>query len=206
MKYKKHSFRNAEEIFLVNEGFLATWKELEEVLNEITEDDIIAKFASRNRVATKSISDAINYLIKERLVEKGWSSESYIFADKEYRGKGIWRLDFAKDSLAVEVAFNHGGDVAWNLIKPILSSELNHVEKAIQTRAGIIITATDAMKKAGGFDGAIGTYEKYIQYLKPLNNLLTVPLIIIGLEAPETFKIVQNKNEKNQTVGEVERI
>jgi hypothetical protein len=36
----------------------------------------------------------------------------------------------------------------------VLASELNHVEKAIQTRAGILICATYEMKSAGGFDGA----------------------------------------------------
>ena len=83
---------------------------------------------------------------------------------------------------AVEVAFNHGGNVSWNLIEPVLSSELNHVEKAIQTEIGVVITATDEMKKAGGFDGAVGSYEKYVEYCKPLMNLLTAPILIIGLE------------------------
>ena len=53
------------------------------------------------------------------------------------------------------------------------------------------------MKKAGGFDGAIGTYEKYVEYLKPLNNILTTPLLIIGLKKPETFHInVQTMDKK----------
>jgi hypothetical protein len=90
-------------------------------------------------------------------------------------------------------------------LKPVLSSELNHVEKAIQTRAGIVITATDKMKKAGGFDGSVGSYEKYIQYLKPLNNLLTTPMMIIGLEPPETFKIKQDKID-NKTIGKITKI
>ena len=77
---------------------------------------------------------------------------------KEFRNLGLATKllkateDFAKENIAIEVAFNHGGNVSWNLIKPVLSSELNHVEKAIQTQAGIVITATDAMKKAGGYD------------------------------------------------------
>ena len=116
--------------------------------------------------------------------------------------KGTWRLDFAKDNIAIEVAFNHGGNVSWNLIKPVLSSELNHVKKAIQTQAGVVITATDAMKKAGGFDNAIGTYEKYVEYLKPLNNLLTTPMMIIGLEPPKKFTIEQKKEDGNM-VGHV---
>jgi len=47
----------------------------------------------------------------------------------------------------VEVAFNHGEATAWNLIKPVLASELNHVEKVIPTQAGVFITCTEALAK-----------------------------------------------------------
>lgn len=202
MEYKKFSFRHAEEIFLVNKEFTSLWKEIIDVLDNISDSDLINEFNSESRKA-KSISEAINKLIAKRLKEKGWKSQSCIFADPDYAdNKGTWRLDFAKDNIAIEVAFNHGGNVSWNLIKPVLSSELNHVQKAIQTQAGIVITATDAMKKAGGFDGAIGTYEKYVEYLKPLNNLLTTPMMIIGLEPPKTFTIEQ-KREGGKMVGHI---
>jgi hypothetical protein len=87
----------------------------------------------------------------------------------------------------VEVSYNHGEALAWNLLKPVLASELNHVNKAIQTKLGVVILATEELKDAGGFDGAVGTYEKAIQYLLPLQSQLTVPLVLIGLNAPKTF-------------------
>ena len=142
---------------------------------------------------------AVKLKKKKRKKEKKKEKEKR----KRKKEKGTWRLDFSKDNIAIEVAFNHGGNVSWNLLKPVLSSELNHVEKAIQTKAGILITATDAMKKAGGFDGAVGSYEKYIEYLKPLNNILTTPLVIIGLEPPESFIVKHYKVEK-QTIGRIE--
>lgn len=203
MEYIKHSFRHAEDIFKNDKDFTYLWNEIIEVLDNISDDDLIAEFNSETRKA-KSISEAINKLIAKRLREKGWNEQSCIFADPDYSdNKGTWRLDFAKDNIAIEVAFNHGGNVSWNLIKPVLSSELNHVKKAIQTQAGVVITATDSMKKAGGFDNAIGTYEKYVEYLKPLNNLLTTPMMIIGLEPPKKFTIEQKK-EDGKTVGYVQ--
>lgn len=81
---------------------------------------------------------------------------------------------------------------------------MNHVNKAIQTRAGIVICATDKMKLAGGFDGATGSYEKFLQYLPPLNNLLTIPMVIVGLTAPSTFHIEHYKKDRN-TYGRVVR-
>lgn len=202
MEYRKYSFRHAEDIFKNDKDFIYLWNEILEVLDSISDDDLINEFNIETRKA-KSISEAINKLIAKRLREKGWHEQSYIFADPDYSdNKGTWRLDFAKDNIAIEVAFNHGGNVSWNLIKPVLSSELNHVQKAIQTQAGVVITATDAMKKAGGFDNAIGTYEKYVEYLKPLNNLLTTPMMIIGLEPPKKF-IIEQKKEDGKMVGYV---
>ena len=205
MKFITHSHRHALEIFMEDDRINCLWDEIVDVVKKISDDDIINEFNSERRKA-KSISEAINKLIAKGLIAKGWNEESPIFADPNYSdNKGTWRLDFAKDDIAIEVAFNHGGNVSWNLIKPVLSSELNHVEKAIQTQVGVLITATDEMKRAGGFDGAVGSYEKYVEYLKPLNNLLTTPLMIIGLEAPETFEIIQ-KDENGKKVGYVKYI
>lgn len=202
MEYKKFSFRHAEDIFLVDKDFSYLWEEIIDVLDNISDKDLINEFNNK-KGKVKSISHAINKLIAKRLEKKGWKGQSCIFADPDYSDKkGTWRLDFAKDNIAIEVAFNHGGNVSWNLIKPVLSSELNHVKKAIQTQAGVVITATDSMKKAGGFDSAIGTYEKYVEYLKPLNNLLTTPMIIIGLEPPKTF-LIEHKKEHGKIVGYV---
>lgn len=85
--------------------------------------------------------------------------------------------------------FNHGEAISWNLLKPVMASELNHVRKAIQTSAGIVICATEEMREAGNFDSAVGTYEKFLRYLTPMYNVLTAPLLMIGLKAPESFYI-----------------
>jgi hypothetical protein len=74
-------------------------------------------------------------------------------------------------------------------MKPVLASELNHVKKDIQTELGVIVVATDEMKRKGNFDSAIGTFEKFIEYFKPYNNLITTPIVLIGLEKPDTFYI-----------------
>lgn len=199
MEFRTHSFRYGLEIFNTQADFKILWDEVIDSINSITDDDIIQYFENQKRKA-KSISEAINNLLADRLCSKGWNKESFIFNNPAYRsGKGNsnWRLDFAKNDISIEVAFNHGEAVAWNLIKPVLASELNHVEKDIQTKAGILICATDEMKLAGGFDGATGSFEKFLQYLPPLNNLLTVPMVIIGLNAPKTFRIEHYKVGKN---------
>lgn len=200
MEFVTYSHRHGEK--LLESEYPELWKEVKEVITEITEKELIKQFPiSKN---TKSLSAAINQLLKEKFVARGWLKEAAIFQDPEYCAKSetAWRLDFAKEDISIEVAFNHGEALAWNLTKPILASEMNHVRKAIETKIGVIILATDEMKKAGAFDSAVGEYEKAIRYLKPMNDLLTVPLVLIGLKAPKGFKIETHK-EGNKNIGRI---
>ncbi len=199
MNYKIHSFRHGEIILNNEPEYKLVWNELLSAIKSITDNEIIEHHENNPRKA-KSISESINNILKSKLVTLGWNEESYIFQDDEYSGNR-WRLDFAKDSISVEVAFNHGEAIAWNLIKPVLAGELNHVQKEINTEIGVIICATKALKDKGGFDGAVGEYEKFLTYLNPLRDILSVPIVIIGLEAPATFEIkVEKIDSKKQGI------
>lgn len=205
MRFTEYSFRHASSIFH-SDGFANEYQEIITTLSSISDEDLIAEhqnYGAEDESRTpKSISRAINNLFKSRLEQLGWSSESEIFQNPDYTGDR-WRLDFAKHPFSVEVAFNHSTVIAWNLIKPVLAGELNHVQKAIQTNGGIIICATQELKDAGGFDSAVGTFEKFIEHLDPLRNLLTVPIMIIGLQAPETFRIEQFQLAPRKKIGRV---
>ena len=202
MEYVIHSFRHAEIILNNEPKYKPIWEELLTIIDDITDEDIIHYHEKIDRKA-KSLSQALNTILKERFISLGWNDESAIFQDEEYNNqkewKNRWRLDFAKESISVEVAFNHGEAIAWNLLKPVLAGELNHVKKEINTDIGVIICATKGLKDKGGFDNAVGEYEKFLRYLTPLRDVLSVPIVIIGLKAPETFEIeVKKVDDKNQ--------
>jgi len=199
MNFVEHSFRHAS-VILREPEFLNESEELLGILHGITDHEIIEQHTVYNG-AQKSLSRSINDTLKRYLTDHGWAAESPIFQDTQYTGDK-WRLDFAKGLISVEVAFNHGEATAWNLLKPVLASELNHVQKAIQTQAGVIITCTEALKAEGGFDSAVGTFEKFIDYLKPLGSVLTVPILLIGLEPFETFRI-HHRKLGNKLTGDV---
>ena len=186
MRYVVHSHRFGLAIAERSE-FAEEWLEIKQAIQSITDNEIQSTHEERCS-KRKSISKAINLLLHDRFEAKGWTPESAIFNDPDYL-QARWRLDFAKKNISIEVAFNHGEAIAWNLMKPVLASELNHVEKEVQTRLGVVIMATETMKAAGGFDSAVGTYEKAIRYLKPLQNQLSCPMILIGLNAPESFRV-----------------
>jgi hypothetical protein len=195
MNFVIHSHRYAEE--LLDRNWRTQWEEVKSIISSVSDDELIVEFGT-NRGATKSLSAAINAVLKRKLEGAGWDSESPIFQEADSER---WRLDFAKQDISIEVAFNHGEAVAWNLLKPVLASELNHVRKAIQTKVGIIIFATDELKEKGGFDSAVGTFEKAKRYLRPLNNILSVPIAVIGLLAPSSFYIRHERSDSGRMTG-----
>jgi hypothetical protein len=194
MEFITHSHRHATEVFQ-NSDFKQDWQEFQDVLRYISDENLSKHFHDQYEGKRgKSLAATINHLIRERLVAAGWLKEAPIFKDKDLRDEKTWRLDFAKNNICVEVAFNHGEATAWNLFKPVLSSELNHVEKAIQTKAGIVVFVTEEMKGAGGFDGTVMTFERVKSHLRAFHNLIPIPVMIVGLKAPKSFQISQARD------------
>jgi hypothetical protein len=206
MDYLIYSHRNALTILENEPEFLESWKEIQHIIGKISDEMLISCYEEKFQKKNKSLSTTINTLFKDEFVRFGWHSESPIFQEPQYKDikSDYWRLDFAKSDISIEVAFNHSTVIAWNLLKPVLASELNHVEKAIQTKMGVIITATQELKKNGNFDGAIGTFEKFIDHLRPMMNQLSVPLLLIGLEAPKSF-LIEERKENGRKFGKVVR-
>ena len=217
MKFQYKSHRLGFDLSESNSQLSKLWNELKDVIESITDEEISEEFLNSNRHA-KSISEAINKILDRKLVSKGWNRQSRIFKDPEYQIGNTWTLDFSKSSMnasgevtgmAIEVVFNHREAIAWNLIKPTLAAEKNHVPKEdnIGSGVGIYICATKKLKELGGFDNAVGEYETVLKYLDPLNDLIHTPLVIIGLEPPETFYISHYKDPKNpkKTLGEIRK-
>lgn len=177
------------------------WAELTGVISSVTDDEV-KKAHEKFPPPTKSPSKAINKILSDKLLALGWKAEPYLFKAKKYQ-KHAWRLDFVKNEVVVEVAFNHGGSVSWNLIKPCLAAELSHLDKeeaAARVQFGVIIAATNKFKKEGGFDSAVGSFETFVEYLGPMRDFLQPPLVIIGLEPLEKYKMVHSK-KKNRLHG-----
>ena len=203
MKFVIHPHRFADVIVGTPE-FSPGWQEVVSVLNGLDELEV-ARLHESYDSRPKSLSYALNELLAKRFKALGWTPEAEIFGKGSGYDEGTWRLDFAKHPFSVEVGFNHGEAVAWNLIKPSLASDLNHVQKAIQTEVGIVIAATEGMKAAGGFDSAVGTFEKYCDYLTPLRHMLTIPMMIIGIDPPETYRI-EHRSQQKRMRGYIVRI
>lgn len=201
MDYVFESHKQAQTI-LESPKYFPLFSEVLESISEITDKEIIETFEAGK--PAKGLAHTLNKLLKRELTSRNWNAESPIFQSAEYSTHKIWRLDFAKDTISIEVSFNHGEAIAWNLLKPVMASGRNHIQKQIETEIGIVICATNELKKAGNFDDATGEFEKICRYLVPLEAALPCPLLIIGLKAPKSFEVVGQKvGQKN--IGQVRR-
>ena len=207
MDFVTHSHLNGKAVIESNPDISRLWNELSECIKSVTDAELIQHFESAPRKA-KSISDAINTVLDKKLVDKDWKRQSRIFKDRDTYIGTTWTLDFSKGvigednkstGIAVEVVFNHGEAIAWNLIKLSLAAENNYVRKEtdIGDGVGVYVCATAKLKDLGGFDGAVGEYEKVLKYLDPLNAKIIRPLVIVGLEPPKAFRIEHYPNPKN---------
>lgn len=217
MEFIKHSHLNGDAVITSNPEIASLWEELTDCISEVSDDELILHFNGAKRRA-KSISDAINSILDQKLIERGWTRQSRIFKDRDTYEGTTWTLDFSKGiresesqtGIAVEVVFNHGEAIAWNLIKLSLAAENNFVRKEtdIGDGVGIYICATDALKQSGGFDGAVGEYEKVLKYLDPLNAKIIRPIVVVGLLPPRTFKIEHYPDpaRNGKTLGRIVRL
>ena len=132
MNYSIYNHRNSNVLVEHDDKFKKDYTQIIEVIDSISDSDLIKEFNSRKKIRTniKSLSEPINSLLKERLENLGCDSESGLFKDPPYNksNRSRWRLDFAKNLISIEVAFNHQEATAHNIMKPVLASELNHIE------------------------------------------------------------------------------
>ncbi len=80
------------------------YEDIVEAISSITDTDLMLRHQQRKNNGIKSgLAPTINALLKEKLEALGWQSESKIFQGEEFKDK-IWRLDFARGSVSIEVA------------------------------------------------------------------------------------------------------
>jgi hypothetical protein len=72
------------------------------------------------------------------------------------------------------------------------------VQNTVDIQGELNVSSVGRVARAGGFDGAVGEYEKVLKYLDPLSLKIKTPIMIIGLSKPKSFKVEHFKDPKNQ--------
>src|SRR5699024_208614 len=193
MKFEEYSYLNGLEIIRNIPEVYEKYQEVLCAIKSIKDDEIIAKYYDLD--SGKSLGTALKRIIEEKVVDLNWERNVPIFDDKEVNtGGGRWKSDFVLPSyFSMVVSFEHSSAMTNNLMKLELASEESHMNKNVQTKFGILITTTNELKINGGFDNVVGEFEKYQVHCRVLQNHLKTPMIIIGLKAPESFRITHEK-------------
>ena len=86
MNYSLYYHRHSNLLVRNDNKFKKDYNQIIKVINSISDSDLIKKFNSRKteRKNIKSLSEPINSLLKERLENLGWNSESGLFKVPPY--------------------------------------------------------------------------------------------------------------------------
>lgn len=198
MKFKIYSFNSALENINETPSKKNICNEVFDIIKSITDKELRDYFSIYSG-KIKSLSKIIKMLMKEKLLKNNWIKNQNMFLNDNYYNSKRFSYDYYKSNVNLEFAFNHESASAWILLKGILC-ENKKLKNDVKTEISLIISADNRMKTFGGFDGAIGTYEKYIDYLNTMKHILKKPILLIGLEPVSDF-LVKHKQVLNKKVG-----
>lgn len=154
--------------------------------------------------------DILNNIIKERLLSLNWEDQIFVLdiTDSELKSLGpdfdapedesssstskkkkkpekkkvsYWTMDFKKGNIGVEVSFNNAGVLAQNLLRLSVMSESYLKPKDKKIRLGVLITATESLKKWSNMDDTVLTYETVKRVFPLINFNIPTPIVLIGL-------------------------
>lgn len=178
MRLHFHPHEDADRI-LRDEDY---WPELTGVLHAIDWQDIVREHddADTQRAGGQTATNAV---IRRRLLALGWSDQPRLFDAAE---KPNWSMDFHKGIVGVEVVFNNDQYMPWALDRLMLARRDASVRPDHRVRVGVVVVATDRLKRWAKFDGTCATFEKLRDvWLPHLAPILTFPIMAIGIDAAQ---------------------
>ena len=178
MKCKKYAHRYAD-IILNSEYTIKN--EIDDVLDRLTFDNIELKSREINqekinagKKVQKGKQPAINSLLKELFIEKGWEAEKKVFNDSD----NDLVIDFWKNKIGIDVAFNHRSFIGGDLLKLQAGAEIKNM-----INIGIYVCCTNNfLKHISNDHSSIVSFERVKWYLENFYSVLTVPILLVGFE------------------------
>jgi hypothetical protein len=181
MRYKKTSFRLAEEILSHREE----WTEFQRVVATLAARHVEAiqdRIAATRPKAPAGAQSAVNQYFREHLTN--WVGEPRLFGTPTVELRG-WKMDFIKNKVGVEISFNHAEAIPWTFSRLNIAGESERVVDQAKIEVGIAVFATESLKLWGKMDNAVGTYETAIAWLREMKPILPIPILILGLDATD---------------------
>ena len=192
MKLELHDFRHA--LPILERSYSSIWAEFCEQLGSIQADDIsdfhrglVRDAVGRARRPQAGAQTAINRLIDARLSALSWRAQPPLYIGGDRRGDELagWKMDFKKDRVGVEIAFNHQEAIPWIFTRLNLAGESDEVLADSRIEVGIAAFAAQTLKTWGRMDGAVGTFDQAKLWLEKMRPVMPVPIVVVGLHAAD---------------------
>lgn len=188
MQSQTRSFRHGTEL-LRN---LPEFHELMSVIGGIRQADIVAVQVGALKGKPVGAQKALNHLFKERLGQlTGWLDQVLLFPTPAWASKNNEpppahaypdrRIDFMKNHLGVEIAFNNESYLERILFRLNVASEADAIIPAHVVHGGVIVVASEAVKRWGSMDPSVATFEGSASSLELVRTSFSVPLVLLGL-------------------------
>jgi len=205
VKYVTYSHRSASAIVQATPHLAQSWDEIVDVLSKLTDADILNNYNATS--SSGSLSKALRSVISDSLVTKyTWARDIEIIqklskTDRSYTAdllKPRSETSGRPSGAIIQFSFGHYHSVTDKLVETLLATNQSSsiYEKVSSEGIGFVISATSSLQKAGGLDSSVGTFERIQSSLVALQTIVTVPIVLIGLEAPDTFQL----NSKKQII------
>lgn len=192
MKLELYDFRNA--LPILERSYPNVWGEFQHQLAAISAEDVaefhrglVRRAVDKQRRPQAGAQTAINQLIDARLKAVSWRAQPPLYIGGDKRGHELagWKMDFKKERVGVEIAFNHQEAIPWIFTRLNLAGESKEVLEASRIDVGIAAFAAKSLKTWGRMDAAVGTFAQAKLWLEKMRPVMPVPIVVVGLHAAD---------------------
>ena len=192
LKLELYDFRNA--LPIVEQSYATVWREFQQQLESISANDIselhrgfVRAAVDKKRRPQAGAQTAINQLIDRRLGANGWRKQPPLYVGGDRRGHELagWKMDFKKERVGVEIAFNHQEAIPWIFTRLNLAGESKEVLADSRIQVGIAAFAAQSLKAWGRMDATVGTFGQAKLWLEKMRPVMPVPIVVVGLSAAD---------------------
>ena len=179
MRYKIYVHRYAD--IILNSDYELK-QDIDSIMNNISFKKVSEIFNSENQVKEaagkkkmKGMQSTLNVLFKQEFLKREWEEEKSVFGSEE---DNDLRIDFWKRKVGIDVAFNHRSFIGGDLLRFQAAAEVVN-----EMKMGIYICGTkEFMKEISPFPSSLVNFERTQWYLEKFYPVLTVPILLIGIE------------------------
>lgn len=191
MKYKTHSFRNADRLLTLTDDWpliLAAFKSLTVRRIEQAQQGAIKK--------SKGAQRAVNSVFRDLFRQKaGWTHEAPLFPAQPGATRDERKIDFVSPTgvLGVEIALNNRSYLPGTVMRLNLAAEGQAVMPQHAVAGGVIVVPTKLLHSWGSMDSTVPDFDIAVRWIELMQHSFAIPVMLFGLGLQSDIPKVHSK-------------